>query len=244
MRPSSPDVAQRNIPLRLTFLDWQCLQLHVCYINDAKAGLLDEFPELTLRAMRVEASFTVILETHVQPALDQRLLLLLITKLPTQEMRLPLPSRSRTQVRSQRVFRRDEHQIDLLPLAGGLAPAKPDPPRPVYIAIPQAGLNLPAVDFPGERACDRIAGIAVAVPLNRLAHELAVAAGVAVRTQLVQPRKVLPAVAGLEPELGHVLLLGLIALWIPRNGRGGIADDELVDRQVELFTAGAELILR
>jgi len=110
--------------------------------------------------------------------------------------------------------------------------------------IPRAGLDLPAVNFPGERALDLIASIAVAVPLNRLAHELAEAAGVAVGVQLVQLREVLLAVAGLEPELGLIRLLGLIALLIPRDGRGGVADDELVDRQVELFTAGAELILR
>jgi hypothetical protein len=69
-------------------------------------------------------------------------------------------------------------------------------------------------------------------------------ASVAVYAQLAQPREDPPAVAGLEPELGRVRLLGLIALRIPRDGRGGVADDELVDRQVELFAVGAGLILR
>jgi hypothetical protein len=82
-----------------------------------------------------------------------------------------------------------------------------------------------------------------AVPLNSLAHKLAEAAGVTVGSQLVQSRKVFPAVARLKPEVRPIRLLSLIALWILRGGRRGIANDELIDRKVELFTPRAELIL-
>src|SRR5215469_14834317 len=158
-------------------------------------------------------------------------------------MRLLFPCRSRVRVGPLWVSGRDEYQIHLLPIAGGLEPAKPDPPSTIHIAIPRVRLDPPAVNFPCERAGGLIARIVIAVPFNRFVQKLAEAACITVSTQLTQAHKVLPAVAGIQSKCRRrVWLLGIIALRISCGGRGSVADDKFVDRQIELFTAGTELM--